>query len=192
MPVRYRVEQFLRARKALSAEQVISDHTGEHLARVLSPAAQALFARQAPQDQRHALAVYETLCRRGYTCKDLLAAALLHDVGKAVVRLRPWQRGVFVLAERLAPGALEHVTRGRTQGLWRSFALYARHAEIGARWAEHVGCSPVTVELIGRHEEQLATCQTPVVSQACGERSRTIEPQEDRLLAALQAADDVN
>lgn len=184
MPVRYRVEQFLRARKALSAQRLTSDHTIEQVARVLSPEAQALFARQAPQDQRHALAVYETLCQRGYTSRDLLAAALLHDVGKAVVRLRPWQRGVFVLAERLAPGALERVTRGPTQGLWHSFALYASHAEIGSRWAEDVGCSPATVRLIRRHEEQLATCQTSVEGEDV--------PEEDRLLAALQAADNVN
>ena len=82
MPVRYRVEQFLRA---LTARRVKSEHRIEHVARILPPEARALFARQAPEDQRHGLAVYDTLRDRGHTCEALLAAALLHDVGKAAV-----------------------------------------------------------------------------------------------------------
>jgi hypothetical protein len=172
-PVRYRVEQFLRA---VTARHAVSEQRIAQAARSLTPEAQVLFARQAPQDQRHALSVYETLRREGHTDQSLLAAALLHDVGKAAAQLPAWQRGLFVLAQRLAPGMLDHVIR-RHNGNWqRSIVNYARHAEIGARWAEEAGCSPLTVALILRHEEQVETCQT----------------EEDRLLATLQAADCAN
>jgi len=173
MPVRYRVEQFLRA---LTAQHAISEQRIEQLAKILSPEARALFVRQAPQDQRHALAVYETLCQQGRTHAGLLTAALLHDVGKAAAQLPPWQRGLFVLAERFAPHALDGAAQGQPRGWRSSFTRYARHAEIGARWAEEAGCSLLTVDLIRRHEAPMRTCRT----------------EEDRLLAALQAADSAN
>jgi hypothetical protein len=173
MPVRYRVEQFLRA---LTAQHTVSKQRIEQLTKVLSPEARALFVRQSPPDQRHALAVYETLCQQGHTHPNLLTAALLHDVGKAAAQLPPWQRGLFVLAERFMPCALDGVTQGPVQGWRHPLTRYARHAGIGARWAEEAGCSLLTVELIRRHEEQVRTPRT----------------EEDRLLAALQAADSAN
>ncbi len=173
IPIRYRLEQFLRA---LTARQAISEQRIEQLRRVLGPKAWAIFVRQAPQDQRHALAVYETVCNQGHTNNDLLAAALLHDIGKAATQLRAWQRGVFVLAERLAPRVWDLITRDPGDGWRRPLARYAKHAEIGARWAEEAGASPLTVRLIRRHEDALETCQT----------------EEDQLLAVLQAADSMN
>jgi hypothetical protein len=171
--VHYRVEQFLRA---LTARHAIPEERVEQAAQILTPEAQALFARQAPQDQRHTLAVYDTLRQEGHTDQDLLAAALLHDVGKAATQLPAWQRGMFVLTERFAPGVLDLAMRSEAGSRWGSLADYAGHAEIGAHWAEKVGCSPLTVALIRRHEERLETCQT----------------EEDRLLAILQAADCLN
>ncbi|MGD8969341.1 MAG: hypothetical protein PVI07_17695 [Anaerolineae bacterium] len=171
--IHYRVEQFLRA---MTARHAISEEQIEQAAQILRPEARVLLARQAPQDQRHALAVYETLCQEGHTHRDLLAAALLHDIGKAAAWLPAWQRGIFVLAQRLVPGMLDRARRGETGSWWRPLADYAGHAEIGARWAEKAGCSSLTVALIRRHEEPLETCQT----------------EEDRLLTTLQAADCAN
>ena len=171
--VHYRIEQFLRA---LTARHTISEERIEQAAQILRPEARALFARQARQDQRHALAVYETLRREGHSHPDLLAAALLHDVGKGAAQLPAWQRGVFVLAERFVPGMLDRAIHDETGSWWRSLADYAGHAEIGAHWAEKAGCSPLTVALIRRHEERLESCQT----------------EEDRLLTTLQAADCAN
>jgi hypothetical protein len=168
--IHYRVEQFLRA---LNARRAISEERVEQAAQILTLAARALFVRQAPQDQRHALDVYETLCQEGHTHEDLLTAALLHDVGKVAAQLPAWQRGIFVLAERFAPGMLDRALSSEAGSRRSSLADYAGHAAIGAHWAEKVGCSPLSVALIRRHEEQLETCQT----------------EEDRLLATLQAAD---
>jgi len=171
--VRYRVEQLLRA---LTAQHVISERRLKRAAELLSPEAKALFVRQAPQDQRHALAVYETLLEGGHTNEDLLKAALLHDVGKAAAQAPPWQRGVFVLADRFAQRMLGRVLRDGGESRRSPLITYAKHAEIGARWAEKAGCSAATVELIEHHEDRPDACQT----------------EQDRLLAALQAADSMN
>lgn len=180
--VRYRVGQFLRA---LTAR--VPDEEVEQAITVLPPEARALFRRQAAQDQHHALAVYHTLCRAGHTNPQLLAAALLHDMGKAAARLPAWQRAVIVLLDRFAPRLLARLGRGEPQGGalslpkgWRRpFVVHALHAEVGARWAQEAGCSPLTVALIRRHQDRMAS-----------RSSFTVE--EDQLLAALQAADSLS
>ena len=185
--VRYRVGQFLRA----LTTRVPDDEVAQAM-RVLTPEAQELFRRQAIQDQRHALAVYRTLYQAGHTDPALLAAALLHDVGKAAAQLPAWQRAIIVLLDRFAPRLLARLSQGEPQdralslpkdhtlsrlGSWRyAFVVHARHPEAGARWAQEAGCSPLTVALIRRHQDRLTSC----------------EIEEDQLLAALQAADSLN
>ena len=148
---------------------------------ILTPEAQVLFRRQAIQDQRHALVVYHALRQAGHTNPQLLAAALLHDVGKAAARLPAWQRAVIVLLEHFAPCLLARLSQGEPRGCalslpkgWsRPFVVHARHPEVGSRWAQKAGCTPLTVALIRRHQDGLTGRQT----------------EEDQLLAALQAAD---
>ena len=184
----YRVGQFLQALTARVSEEEIEKAT-----RILAPEARSLFRRQAIQDRRHALAVYHALQRAGHTNPHLLAAALLHDVGKASIRLPAWQRAVIVLLHRLAPRLLGRLggeeARGHAQNRptklaeapsrsWRPpFGIHAQHPEIGALWAQAAGCSALTVALIRRHQDRLVSCQTE---------------EEDKLLAALQVADGRN
>lgn len=167
----YRVAQFFRALTARVSEEEVEQAT-----RFLTPEARALFCRQAIQDQRHALDVYRTLQQAGHTDPRLLAAALLHDVGKAAGRLPSSYRAVIVLMERLAPRMLARLSQGESSLLDGPFVVHARHPERGARWAEEAGCSPLTGALIRRHEEKLDYDQT----------------EEDQFLAILQAADGAN
>jgi hypothetical protein len=190
--VHYRVGQFIQALTARVPEEEVTQ-----VVRVLTPEAQALFRRQAIQDQHHALAVYHTLCRAGHTNPQLLAAALLHDVGKAAARLPAWQRAIIVLLERFAPRLLARLSREGPQkhgqdlpGGWRrSFVVHAQHPEIGARWAREAGCSPLTVALIRRHQEKLSSDAALAGRNVDGEKD---ENEQNQLLTALQAADSLN
>lgn len=167
----YRAGQFFRALTARVSEEEIVRAMG-----ILTPEAQVLFRRQSAQDQHHALRVYRVLNAGGHTNRHLLAAALLHDVGKAAARLAVWHRVVIVLLGCLAPRMLERLGQGEEDGWRQPFVVHARHAETGARWAEEAGCTLLTVALIRRHHERLLACSS----------------EEDRLLLALQAADNQN
>jgi hypothetical protein len=188
---RYRLGQFVRA--LLTAH--VPEEEVEQAVRVLTPQAQELFHRQAVQDQRHALAVYQALRRAGHANPQLLAAALLHDVGKAAARLPAWQRAIIVLLERFAPHLLACLGQGEPQGPmrrlpsgWRRpFIINAQHPETGARWAQEAGCLPLTVALIRRHQNRPSGGSSLVSLNEKGDAS-----EEDRLLEALQAADSLN
>lgn len=172
--IRTRTGQFWRGLTArVAAEEVACSIT-----HILQPEAQRLFLCQPAADQRHALAVCRALQEQGEAQPELLAAALLHDVGKARARLSLVHRTAVVLSEHWAPRLLARLSREPAAGGgvpdWRRpFVLHARHAQTGARWACEAGCAALTVALIEHHHEQRTTC--------CNE--------EDRLLSALQNAD---
>lgn len=169
--LRYRVRQFFRALAARVSEEDL-----EQAVRILTPAPLALFRSMAAQDQRHGLDVYAALRQAGHANPNLLAAALLHDAGKSAARLPAWQRAVIVLLEHFAPRLLARLSQGEPEGWQRPFVVHARHPEVGARWAKEAGCPPLTIALILRHEDHIPNCQT----------------EEDQLLTALQAADNLN
>ena len=173
MSALYRIQQFVRA----AGSWIRSGEGGnEFVARYLPPEAARLFEGMSRYDQRHALHVCRTLVQQGHTERGLLAAALLHDVGKSVTqgaRVRLWHRVAVVLSQIVSPDLLGRLAKDQ-QGSWRR-PLYVQlhHATIGAEAARLAGCSTTTVSLIRRHED--AHDQTP-----------------DPLLAALQAADSQN
>lgn len=135
-----------------------------------------LFGAMPRYDRRHGMSVMQSLRERGQNDPDLLAAALLHDVGKTVSpagRLRLWHRVLMVLVRAAAPGWMERLG-GEGGGAWRrAFFVQAHHAEVGAELVRAAGCSQVTADLVGRHE-------------------RAPLPGDDPRLAALRAADAAN
>lgn len=135
-----------------------------------------LFRAIPRYDQQHAQRVFRTLQEQGYTDAELMAAALLHDVGKTAVRsgsLRLWHRVVVVLIRAVEPDLLQRLGAGEARGWRRPFYVQQHHATLGARLAREAGCSDRTVELIGLHEDPPS-------------------PSDDPLLAALKAADSMN
>lgn len=168
MSAMYRVGQFFRAIAAWAWPPDLSPAEA-----VLPPAAVDLFRRMPPNDQRHGLAVMAALQVEGYTDQDLLAAAVLHDVGK-VAALRLWHRVAVVLMRAFWPALLPRLGCDDPRS-WR-YAFYVQriHPQRGAELALAAGCSARTAELIARHEAE------PNATSA------------DPLLVALQAADSAN
>jgi len=172
----YRAQQFVRA---LTAR--MNGRDWAEVADILTPAQRVLFERMPRYDRRHSLNVARTLRAAGHHTPDLLAAALLHDVAKATGPLRLWHRVTIVLLKALAPAAWQRLAQETEPGHWRyPFFAHRLHPEIGARWAEQAGCSPLTVWLIAHHQSR---------PEQIGPQGET-EPM--RLLALLRWADDRN
>jgi hypothetical protein len=156
MAALYRLRQFLLAVAAWTRPEAEPERV---VTRVLPPDAAKLFHQMPSYDRRHAHRVVRALEQQGHSDPDLLAAALLHDVGKTVLpggRLRLWHRVAVVLLA-MWPGFLERAGEDRP-GSWRyPFYVQRRHAALGAEWAQRAGCSPATVELIRLHEDPPGT-----------------------------------
>ncbi len=168
----YRVHQFVSAWQARVSPKELCE-----VDELLPPGAQSLFHQMSVADQRHSLNVMHALRHTGHTQADLLAAALLHDVGKSAAQIHSWHRAIIVLGKRFAPGLLAWLTHGEPRGWRRAFVIHRQHMEIGAQWAAQAGCSALTVSLIRRHQE-------PLRREPVGD--------EERLLIALQHADGIN
>jgi hypothetical protein len=144
---RYRSRQFFGA---LRAE--VGEDDRVRVARVLGPELERLFYTMDLRDQRHGLDVLGSLERRGHDDDVLLAAALLHDVGKGPIRL--WHRVAFVLLEAASPRLLERVA-SRDGASWRRTLWRCRHhPELGAALAEAAGAPSQAVRLIRMQDER--------------------------------------
>lgn len=173
MGLAYRIRQFWN----LIRVKPLPKSALENVAAILSPAEVVLFRKQVAGDRAHSYRVLRTLQRAGETDTRLLAAALLHDVGKSRVKTTVVGRVVGAVGERLFP---EHAaTWGQTeQGSWRRpFVIRRQHARWGAALAKEAGSNPTTVRLIRHHQD----------------RSHVLDDLEERqLLERLQWADNQN
>ncbi|HTK05573.1 MAG TPA: HD domain-containing protein [Ktedonobacteraceae bacterium] len=128
--------------------------------RWLPSSALKLFRTMSPADQQHSLRVCRGLLACGCEEENLLAAALLHDVGKAEGRVPFWTRPVIVLGKLLAPRWLKRSVIELEQleqaggARWRRALSYAWwHAEVGAQLAAAAGLSEQATLYIRTHHQ---------------------------------------
>ncbi len=143
----YRVRQFLFALAAApSAEDM------EQIAQLLSPDQVMLFQCMQRSEQAHSIRIYRQLCEQGEANRDLLVAALLHDVGKSCHPLRLWERVEIVFVKWLAPDKIREWGCAEPSGWKRPFVVAEQHAVWGAQMAAQVGSTPLVVALIHQHQ----------------------------------------
>ena len=168
----YRLRQFWNAlpipRKRVESEALLPH---------LSPSQIVLFRRMQPSEQAHSYQVLERLKAAGQTDPDLLAAALLHDVGKVLYPLSILDRVVIVLGKRFFRSKARQWSEGAPNRFRRPFVVAVHHPAWGADLSRQAGASARTVDMIRRHQDPLSPNQA----------SHT-----GRLLAILQAADNEN
>lgn len=134
----------------------------------LSQEAFELFRSQHPRDIVHSTNTARWLVARGYDNADLLAAALLHDVGKG--HQRRLDRVAYVVSEWLKSEDRAG-SHGSRLEMRRAMARSRDHSEAGARMARDAGVSERIIELILNHHA---------------------EADGDAMLALLQQADAAN
>jgi hypothetical protein len=151
----YRLRQ-VRQQLGYAAPLSADDHA--EVARWLPTSAVALFQEMSAADQQHSLRVCRGLLARGCEERDLLAAALLHDVGKGRGRVPFWTRPVVVIGKLCAPRLLSRLAvyprKGMTGPAWRCSLGYAwYHADVGAELATAAGLPEQAVLYIRTHHQ---------------------------------------
>jgi hypothetical protein len=143
----------------------------------LPPSLFEVFCKMNSAEQHHAYCVRQTLVSQGHTDPDLLAAALLHDVGKSQMPLAVWEKVLVVLGGRFARQTVVAWGNRPNDVRWwtRAFVNAMQHPAWGGTLVAAAGAAPLTIELVRRHQDKV-----PLTDP--------LAP----LLSALQSADNSN
>jgi hypothetical protein len=111
-----------------------------------------LWARMSNPDRRHAVAVAREVERAlGHEAtRPVLAAALLHDVGKIESRMRTYGRVIATVSLAVAGREAARVWR-KGRGFVRRVGLYGLHDELGGDLLAMAGSHPLTVAWAREH-----------------------------------------
>ncbi|QYG92839.1 hypothetical protein HC251_10630 [Iamia sp. SCSIO 61187] len=131
------------------APRRLSEDEAVWVASHLQPAEAELWGRMSRADRRHAVGV----ARRAQAAlgdaatRPVMAAALLHDVGKVEADLGTYGRVMATLSAKAAGRGTAHAW-SQTRGITRRIGLYLLHEELGADLLALAGSDPLTVTLV--------------------------------------------
>jgi hypothetical protein len=132
-------------------------------AATLLPGEVALWRRMSAPDRRHALSVARRVRAKGTPYgrqREVLAAALLHDVGKVEAGMGAWARVAATLTSHaLGPGRVAGWS-GRP-GLAGRMGRYVSHGPIGAVLLTGAGSDPLTIGWAAQHHLDPARWDVP-------------------------------
>ena len=133
------------------------------VASVLSPGERELWRRMNGPDRRHAHAVARRVERAlGHEATaPVLAAALLHDVGKADAGLRTYGRVIATLSAAVAGHEMADLWVTR-RGFTRKVGLYLLHPDIGGDQPALADSDPLTVAWAREHHRDEGEWTVPL------------------------------
>jgi hypothetical protein len=109
-----------------------------------------LWSRMAGPDRRHAVVVARRVGAAGYAERPVMAAALLHDVGKIESGLGTFGRVAATLAAMVA-GQRTVASWSDRRGWAGRAGRYLRHDDAGARLLAGAGSDRLTVQWAREH-----------------------------------------
>jgi hypothetical protein len=147
--IRYRAWQFFAGWRARLTPQAITE-----IRELLTRVELALFVAMLGRDQAHCLRVMRVIQRtaveQGRTpSRELLVAALLHDIGKG--RVATWHRVAFVVLDALAPRLERRLERPDGAGWQRALWRLRCHGRLGAERLVEAGVDPRVAHLVAGH-----------------------------------------
>jgi hypothetical protein len=121
---------------------------------VLLAGEHALWRTMSGADRRHAIGVAHRVERAlGHEAtRPVLAAALLHDVGKVESGLGTYGRVIATLSAKAAGRDMASTWRHQ-RGFTRRVGLYLHHDRVGGDLLELAGSDPVTVAWTREHHQ---------------------------------------
>lgn len=134
----------------MSGEGKVRQGELHEVAEILTPPLLRLFLEMHGIGQRHGYRVFNTLRTEGYADRDLLSAALLHDVGKGRLGVLP--RVLWVLLGGVSPALRQRLAMHPIWGKRLGLRDNLFHAEQGAEMVHKAQGSLITVWLIAQHE----------------------------------------
>jgi hypothetical protein len=131
----------------------------------LNEAERVLWARMSRSDRRHAAGVARRVAAAlgEEATRPVLAAALLHDVGKVDAGLGPYRRvvaTVSAMAVRHDPAVIEAWTA--TTGFTRRVGLYLQHDRLGGDLLAMAGSDPLTEAWARQHHRPESDWTVPL------------------------------
>ena len=111
-----------------------------------------LWSQMSGPDRRHSVAVARRVERSlGHEAtREIIAAALLHDVGKSVAGLRTYGRVIATVSASIA-GHDMALRWSQARGFIRRVGLYLRHPELGGDLLAMADSHPLTVAWAREH-----------------------------------------
>lgn len=131
----------------------LNDDESQWVMNSLIEGEQALWRRMSVADQRHAHGVARRVVEMlgEKATRPVIAAALLHDVGKIEADVNTLERVMATLAG--SQGNREQIEQWSKEDGWIGKAgRYLMHNEIGARLLEEAGSDPLTIAWAREHE----------------------------------------
>lgn len=139
-----------RLRQFLEASRLPGESEYAFARAHLEPALYALFCGQHPRDIVHSVATARWLLERGHGDPDLVAAALLHDIGKGQQRRRDRVAWVLLSATGLGSAAAD---AGSRLEIRRALQRTRTHAAAGAEALARAGACERVIDLTRRHHD---------------------------------------